>query len=315
MALQISGNHPPSRRFSRRFKWFGSLVAGTAAIALSFSTNPVYAADPFRAGDQHDIGENTEAAFEAIFKYGNYTEARQYLVAAEESEADEPMVHAMLASMAYLDKNWEELGERAELTRATGEQLIEADPLRGHIYTAVGIFLEGAYVVTTQGIARGTPTALRKLQQVFSHFDQAERISENDPELSLVKGYMDLLLAVNLPFSNPEKAINYLDTHGYPAYIAQRGIALGYRDLGQYDEAIDAVDRAIQEAPDNPELYYLKAQIYSNQDRDDESLELYTKSLEYEDQLPQRLVKQIRFEHCLAEGNEGHVCSDRVDWD
>ena len=196
-----------------------------------------------------------------------------------------------------------------------GERLIEADPLRGHIYTAVGIFLEGAHVVTTQGIARGTPTALRKLQQVFSHFNQAESISENDPELSLVKGYMDLLLAVNLPFSNPEKAINYLDSHGRPDYIAQRGIAIGYRDLGQYNEAIDAVDRAIEEAPDNPELYYLKAQIYSNQDRDDESVELYNKTLEYEEQLPRRLVKQIRFEHCLAEGNRGHICSDRVDWD
>ena len=312
MTLQISGNYPHSKRFSRRFKWFGSLVAGTAAIALCFCSHSVFAADPFRADDQHDIGENTEAAFEAIFKYGNYTEARQYLDMAEESEADEPMVHAMLASMAYLDENWEELRERAELTRATGERLIEADPLRGHIYTAVGIFLEGAHTVTTQGIARGAPTALRKLQQVFSHFDQAERISENDPELSLVKGYMDLLLAVNLPFSNPEKAITYLDTHGYPAYIAQRGIALGYRDLGQYSDAIEAVDRAIEEAPDNPELYYLKAQLYSIEDRDSESLELYNQTLEYEDQIPQRLVQRARFEHCLVEGNKGPVCSERV---
>ena len=214
-----------------------------------------------------------------------------------------------------MGKNWEELKERAELTRTTGEQLIEADPLRGHIYTAVGHFLEGAHTVTTQGIARGTPTALRKLQQVFSHFEQAEKISEHDPELSLVKGYMDLLLAVNLPFSNPEQAISQLNTHGYPAYIAQRGIALGYRDLGQYNEAIEAVDRAIEEAPDNPELYYLKAQIYSNHDRYSESIELYSKTLEYSEQLPERLVKQIRFEHCLAEGNQGHICSDRVDWD
>ena len=109
MALQISGNYPLSNRFSRRFKWFGSLVAGTAAIALSFSSNSVFAADPFRSESQHDIGENTEAAFEAIFKYGNYTEARQYLDEAQESEANEPMVHAMLASMAYLDKNWRNL--------------------------------------------------------------------------------------------------------------------------------------------------------------------------------------------------------------
>ncbi len=295
--------------------WFGSLVAGTAAIAFGLSSPSALAADPFRTDNQHEIGDKTEAAFEAIFKYGNYTEAREYLQQAEESEANEPMVHAMLASMAYLNEDWDELKTRAELTRSTGENLIEVDPLRGHLYTAVGHFLEGAHTVTTQGIARGTPTALRKLQKVFSHFNQAEKISEDDPELSLIKGYMDLLLAVNLPFSDPAEAISQLNTHGSPDYIAQRGIALGYRDLGQYTNALEAVDLAIEEAPNNPELYYLKAQIYAIDDRDSESLELYSRTLEYAEQLPERLVQRIRFEHCLVEGNPGPTCSERVGYD
>ena len=52
------------------------------------------------------------------------------------------------------------------------------------------------------------------LQQVFSELDEAESINPSDPELNLIKGYMDLMLAVNLPFSNPEGAISQMSTYG-----------------------------------------------------------------------------------------------------
>ena len=188
--------------------------AGSGLLALGLSLSvalPSLAADPFRTTSPHDIGDNTEAAFKAIFRDGDYVGAREYLEQAKTTEDDEPLVHAMLASMAYLDADWDEVANRAELTKTKAQALVDTDPLRGHLYTAVGVFLEGAHVLKTRGVARGTPTALAMLQRVFSELDDAESIAPDDPELNLLKGYMDLMLAVNLPFSNPAEAIARMD--------------------------------------------------------------------------------------------------------
>lgn len=289
--------------------------AGSGLLALGLSLSvalPSLAADPFRTTSPHDIGDNTEAAFKAIFRDGDYVGAREYLEDAKTTEGDEPLVHAMLASMAYLDADWDEVANRAELTKTKAQALVHTDPLRGHLYTAVGVFLEGAHVLKTRGVARGTPTALAMLQRVFSELDDAESINSNDPELNLLKGYMDLMLAVNLPFSNPAEAIARMDQYGSPIYLSQRGIAIGYRDLEQYDEAIAAVNQALGAAPENPELFYLKAQLLARQGAREESVVLFNQALDYADQLPQPLVQRITWEGCIAEGNAGEECSALV---
>ena len=297
------------RKFSVR------LGSGLLAFGLSASLAlPAFSADPFRTNSPHEIGELTEAAFQAIFRDGDYDLALQILQEAETAEADEPLVHAMLASMAYLegDAGLEEVARRATLTREAAEALVETDPLRGHLYTAVGVFLEGAYVLQTEGVAKGTPRALGMLQTVFSELDAAESIDPTDSELNLLKGYMDLMLAVNLPFSNPEEAISRMDQYGNPVYLTQRGIAIGYRDLAQYDEAMIAVDKAIAAAPENPELFYLKAQLHARLGNNDESVEYFSRALDYQEQLPENLVRRITWESCIAEGVPGQTCSDRV---
>ncbi|MGI8933885.1 Sll0314/Alr1548 family TPR repeat-containing protein [Leptolyngbya sp. BC1307] len=289
--------------------------AGSGLLALGLSLSvalPSLAADPFRTTSPHDIGDNTEAAFKAIFRDGDYVGAREYLEQAKTTEDDEPLVHAMLASMAYLDADWDEVANRAELTKIKAQALVATDPLRGHLYTAVGIFLEGAHVLKTRGVARGTPTALAMLQRVFSELDKAESIDPNDPELNLLKGYMDLMLAVNLPFSNPAEAIARMDQYGSPIYLSQRGIAIGYRDLEQYDEAIAAVNQALGAAPENPELFYLKAQLLARQGAREESVALFNQALDYADQLPQPLVQRITWEGCVAEGTASDECSELV---
>jgi tetratricopeptide (TPR) repeat protein len=290
---------------------------GSALIALGLTLGtalPSLADDPFRTSSPHAIGDLTESAFEAIFKGGDYVSAKQYLAQAETAEADEPLVHAMLASMAYLegDSGLPEVARRAALTKEKAQALMANDPLRGHLYTAVGIFLEGAHMLKTQGVARGTPQALAMLQQVFGELDAAEEINANDPELNLLKGYMDLMLAVNLPFSNPEEAIARMEQYGSPVYLAQRGIAIGYRDLEKYDEAVAAVDQAIAAAPENPELFYLKAQLLARQGAQADSVLLFNKALEYQDQLPAALVKRIKWEGCVAEGESDVTCQDRA---
>jgi tetratricopeptide (TPR) repeat protein len=275
-----------------------AIALSSAAIVLTSFVSPTVAADPFRTENAHSIDAGTEAAFRAIFEQGDYVGAQAALA---EASPDEPLAHAMKASLAYLNRDWEGLSQNATRTREAAEQLVQSDPLRGHLYTAVGHFLEGAYVLTTQGTVRGAPAALNKLQRVFNSLDEAKQIAPDDPELNLLQGYMDLMLAVNLPFSNPNQAIERLETYAAPAYIAQRGIALGYRDLEQQDKAMVAVDRALELAPENPELYYLKAQILVKQRRYPESLAYFSQALEKQAQLPQRLANQIAWEECRAQ--------------
>ncbi|MEM9904728.1 MAG: Sll0314/Alr1548 family TPR repeat-containing protein [Cyanobacteria bacterium P01_D01_bin.44] len=295
-----------------RSKRLGAVAAATLTVSLGLSNLAAFGGDPFRDSAPHEIGAQTEAAFEAIFKDGNYLEAEDYLAAAEVSESDDPMVHALRASFAYHEEDWDAVLASADLTLAKSEALIASDPLRGHLYSAVGIFMQGAHKLKTEGVARATPAALGMLQQVFSHIDQAERVDPNDPELNLVKGYMDLMLAVNLPFADPEDAIARLESHGSPTYLSHRGIALGYRDLGEYDKAQEAADAAIQSAPDNPELFYLKAQLYKRQGKKAESLEMFEKAIESTDQLPNTVAARIVWEHCMtAARTTAEVCGQR----
>lgn len=285
-----------------------ALVAGALTpVLLGLTSLSALAGDPFRPSDPHDIGDATEAAFEAFFYEGNYAEANSLVETAIAAEPGEPMNYAMAAALGYLNNDFNQLQTRAQQTKSAAEQLSATDPLRGHLYTAVGIFLEGAHVLQTQGIARGTPTALRMLQQVFRELDAAEAIDADDPELSLLKGFMDLLLAVNLPFANPDQAINRLQ-NGYPAYLSQRGIAIGLRDLERYDEALSAVNQALEAAPENPDLMYLKAQILRRTANNEASLELYEAALAYAGQLPESTVRQMRYEACKTEDVDGIDC-------
>lgn len=276
------------------------------ALLVGVLASPTLAKDPFRTTNARPIGDKTEAAFRAVFERGDYKSAQSLL---NQSEPNEPLAYALRASIAYM--NWQsetdsqrkqgflnEFKGYATQTRATAEQLLSSDPLRANIYIAAGNFLEGAYVVGADGVVRGTPQALGKLQQAFNHLDKAEKISPQDPELNLLKGFIDLMLAVNisLPLSNSNDAIARLERFAQPRYLADRGLALGYRDLKQFDKALAAVDRALKVAPDNPELSYLKAQILVRRGQNKDSVALFQKALDKRSQLPAGTVAQIERE-------------------
>ena len=273
--------------------------ASAVAVVIGLWVTPTLAGDPFRPDNPHTIDEQTEAAFESIFKEGNYTQAEEYLLQAEKAKVDEPLVYAMLASLAYIEKDWDTLKKYASKTRETAEQLISTDPLRGNLYTGVGHFLEGSYNFKQEGPVR----ALSKLQKVLQYVDKAKEIAPNDPELNLLTGYMDLMLAVNVPFADPANAVEKLQTYGNPKYVAYRGIAVGYRDLKEYDKAMDFVERALALTPDNPDLFYLKAQILRNQGKEQESLTFFEQALAKRAQLPERYAAQITYEHCRTENS------------
>jgi tetratricopeptide (TPR) repeat protein len=298
--------------FTRLTKLFQATFA--VAIALNFWVSPSLAGDPFRTREPRKIGDKTEAAFKAIFQQGNYPAAERYLKEALSSEPNEPLVYAMRASLAYANKDLAGLDTYSKKTLETGQKLIASDELRGNIYTAVGHFFEGAVTLTRQGTLKGAPTALSRLRQVYQYLDKAEAISAKDPELNLVKGYMDLMLAVSLPFASPDEAITRLETTAAPEYLANRGIALAYRDLRQYPQALEYANQALKETPDNPELYYLKAQILQEQGKREKSQQLiqeaianFDKALTKKSQLPGGLVKQIEGERTNAANRLNNV--------
>lgn len=293
-------------RFPTSKRMFGAITSATL-LTLSLWVSPTLAQDPFRTTKQHQIGDKTEAAFKAIFKDGNYTTAQRYLQQAESSEPNEPLAYAMRASLAYTNKDLNSLNSYAQKTLQTGQQLITKDPLRGNIYAGVGHFLQGAAVLARDGTVRGTPQALSELRQVYEYLDKAEAISSTDPEVNLVRGYMDLMVAVNLPFSSPDQAIQRLKKFAGPRYLAERGLALGYRDLGQYPQALEAVNRALQTTADNPELLYLKGQILREQAKKQndksilkEAVKNFDRAIAQKAQLPPGLIKQIERERTKA---------------
>lgn len=287
-------------------------LASAAFVVLGVWMTPASASDPFRTKNPRQIGANTEAAFNSIFKDGDYKGAKAYLTKAELTESKEPLTYAMQAALSFTNGDLDGLNRYATKTKETAQQLLASDPLRGNLYTAAGEFLEGAYQVKKQGSPVG---ALPKLQKVFQYLDEAKKIDPNDPELNLMAGYMDLMLAVNLPFSDPAQAIAKLEKFGSPAYLAYRGIAVGYRDLKQYTKAMEFVDRALAVTPNNPEVLYLKAQILRFQDKKPESLAFFKKALEKQSQLPKESVAQISFEQCRLQNkvdsgdeNKGKDC-------
>lgn len=316
------------RQTMKRLKRLTATVAGTLTIALTLCSTPVWAGDPFRTSNPHAIDDQTEAAFKAMFEQGDYVKAAELLQTAE---GDEPLAYALRGSIAYMNDDLDAMGENARLTREKAEQLMQTDPLRAHLYIAAGLFLEGAYSFLTEGAVRSTPSVLGKLQQVFDNIDEAEKIDPKDPELNLLKGYMDLMLATNLPFANPEDAIQRLETLAAPSYLAQRGIAIGYRDLDQQDQALTAIDRALQETPNNPELFYLKAQIIRRQSDDADgqqqtqlrrqSMGFFRQAWQQRAQLPENTVEQIDREACRTyqylRNRDPNACHDEdhaIDW-
>ncbi|MGM3304948.1 Sll0314/Alr1548 family TPR repeat-containing protein [Anabaena sp. WFMT] len=288
---------------------FPNLVQVTFAttFALNLLVNPSWAGDPFRSGEQHKIGDRTEAAFKAIFQQGNYPAAADHLQKAISEEPNEPLAYAMKASLAYGDKDLAGLDRYSKRTLEAGQKLIASDPLRGNLYTGVGNFLEGAVMITRDKSVNGVSKALSRLTKVYEYLDKAEAIAPNDPEVNLLRGYMNLMLAVNLPFISPDQAIEKLEKNAAPGYLVDRGIALAYRDLKQYPQALDYVNRALKSTTDNPEIYYLKAQILHEKGKKEKSQNLikdavvhFDKALTKKSQLPASLVKQIEHERRSA---------------
>ncbi|MDJ0589898.1 MAG: Sll0314/Alr1548 family TPR repeat-containing protein [Pleurocapsa sp. MO_226.B13] len=301
-------------RFRTQFKQIVWTIPLSIAMIISLSNNSALAKDPFREENPRDIGKHTEKAFKTIFLEGDYKAVAEDLELAESEEADDPLAHAMLASLAYTENDWDSIKKYALKTLESAQILSETDPVRGNLYLAVGHFLDGAYIYEKQGAL----DAIDKLQLVFKFLDRAEDSDPSDPELNLIKGYMDLLLAVNLPFSKPEQAIARFETYAAPNYLVERGLAVAYRDLKQYNQALKYADKALKTAPENPEHYYLKGQILrqiGKKKNDIKTLEQaqenFALALEKSAQLPEFVLATLERENRLTQERIAEIKSGK----
>jgi tetratricopeptide (TPR) repeat protein len=277
----------------------------TPAVAGTKPAKPNSNMMPPPAGEKIKQGSNVEKAKEAMFRDGNYVKAKQYLEAALKTEPNEPLTYAMNALYPFSAGDYEKVREYGEKTSKVAQQLVKTNSLRGNLYQGVGLAILGAYELKkANGGALG---ALSKLQQVFEYMDKAQKIDPNNVELNLVKGYMDLLLAVNVPFSDTKQAIDRLK-NAEPKYLALRGMYVGYRDLKEYDKANTAINAAIKLAPQNPELTYYKAQLLAIRGREQhndndlrESIKLFELAYQRNDRLLLSSVAQILSERCQAQ--------------
>ena len=301
-------------KFKIHFKQIVDKIPLSIIAIATIVSSPVLAEDPFRTENTRDIGEHTEKAFKTIFLKGDYKSVREELELAESEEAADPLAHAMLASLAYTEKDWEGIKKYALKTLESAQILSETDPVRGNLYLAVGHFMDGAYIYEKEGAL----DAIEKLQLVFKFLDRAEDSDPDDPELNLIKGYMDLLLAVNLPFSKPEQAIARFEGYAAPNYLVERGLAVAYRDLKQYSKALKYADKALETAPNNPEHYYLKGQILRQIGKKKNDLktfeaarENFALALEKSDQLPDFILKTLERENRLTQEKIAEITAEK----
>jgi len=199
---------------------------------------------------------HTDAAFAALFVEGNYVRARERLQTAEARGERDPLGFALRAAIAYAESDWDRVKTYGDRTLEMALALRD-DPLRRDLYRAVANLLLGAYLYERSGALAAMP----KVAPVLDGFERARRHAPRDPELNLLRGYLDLLLAANLPLADPEAAIASFERYAAPRYLVDRGIALAYRDAEQFERAAEYAAAALRATPDNPEIHYLNAQI------------------------------------------------------
>lgn len=284
---------------------FASILA---ALVSATTAMPSFAADPFRTSNARAIGSETQKAFELMFKDGNYVEAVRQLDKALGTEADEPLVFALRSATFYAKEDFLGMQVAGKRVRRNAEALRGKDDLRAYIYLAASDLIEAGYIVKTEGVA-SAPKALPLVQSVFDNIKKAQDIDANDPELNLIKGYIDMLIASVLPLSDLEAALSSLKQYAAPDYLKWRGIALAYRDARMPDLALDAVNKALASAPNNPELNYLKGQILWMQGSNiPEAKKQFELALSKAKQLNPSLLVEIR-EQCR--GLVGSACTEK----
>jgi tetratricopeptide (TPR) repeat protein len=285
--------------------------SGCFLAALSCSVllggGSVIAADPFRVGTgARPMGFSLERAFEDFFRNGSYLNSTQKLRVAQTENPKEPLVYSLQAALAYLNEQPDRVLLLAQKTQQVAQSIRGKDSARSHLYWGIGKGLEGASYYLKDGDV-GLLKALPYAGSMVAEIDKAQQLAPNDPEVNLVAGYVGTVLAKQ-NLKSYEDALASFRKAG-PAYLALRGQALVYRDTKHYAQAQTMVEKAIADAPQNPDLLYLKGQILALQQKPVDAINFFDRALSLGKQLPESTKKQIRRERSgqLSKVTQGKV--------
>jgi tetratricopeptide (TPR) repeat protein len=285
-----------AKRPSNPKAWiFKKILVALPLLALLVSHRSL-AADPFRTGaNARPFGTALEKAFEDFFRSGNYLNSSRKLAAAQLENPNEPLVYTLKAALAYLNSQPQQLEALAQKTREVSLALEATDKPRSHLYRGLADGLEGASYYLKDGDV-GLVTAFPKISSMILEIDKARQLAPEDPEINLIVGYINTVEA-KLP-GRSHKYNEALDAFrkANPSYLAYRGQALVYRETKNYPQAQMMVDKALADAPQNPDLLYLKAQLFALQKKPTEAVAFFDKALSFGKQLPESTKKQIRKE-------------------
>lgn len=276
-------------------KFFTVLV-----VALTIAV-PVWARDPFRSGSPkaRAIGTETFTAFETLFRDGNYRAAIPQVQTAVRTNSEEPLAHTMLALIHFFEKDYNSMRTTGRTIRERAQRLMNTDKLRGHLYTAVGDLVEASFLFKTEGVS-GVPKILPLVQNVLTELRNARAVDPTDPELNLLQGLIDILISsassAIIPSSDVERSLVNLRQYSAPEYLRWGGVAVAYRDAKQPAPALEAVDRALAIAPQNPILHYFKGQILWIKGDIPEARRHYLLTLSRAPQLPNQFIKDVMSE-------------------
>ncbi len=267
------------------------------SCAALLGGGPVLAADPFRAGvGARPMGSALETAFEDFFRTGNYLNSTQKLNAAQAENPREPLVYSLQAALAFINEQPAQVLALGQKTQQVAQSLQVKDSARSHLYRGIGKGFEGAsYYLKDKdlGIARALPS----LFSMIAEINKAHQLAPNDPEINLVSGYVEMVLAGQKMKSYDEALSSF--RKAAPAYLAYRGQALVYRDTRNYPQAQAMVAKALQGAPKNPDLFYLRGQILALQKKHVDAVSSFDQALALGKQLPESVKKQIRRERTV----------------
>jgi tetratricopeptide (TPR) repeat protein len=234
------------------------------------------------------MGPALESAFEDFFRTGEFQKASQKLTKAQSENPNEPLVYTLQAALAYLNGQRDKMLEMTQKTREVSQTIESKDAARSHLYRGIAQGLEGSSYYLKDGLT-GIPKALTYVSSMFLEIDKAKQLAPDDPEVNLLVGYIDTLL------NKYDDALQEFRKAG-PPYLSYRGQALVYRDTKVYPKAQVMVDKALEAAPQNPDLLYLKGQILALQNKPTEAIALFDQALTLGKQLPESTKKQIRIE-------------------
>ncbi len=298
-----------SQRFLRRQS--GRFLCVLSCLAL-LGGGTAIAADPFRTGTEaRPIGPSLESAFHDFFRNGSYLNSSQKLKAAELENPREPLVYTLQAALAYMNEQPDKMLSLAKKTGTVAQTMGPKDKARSHLYLGLAQGLEGASYYLKDGDA-GLLRAFPNVSSMLLEINKARQLAPADPEVNLVVGYIQTILASQKmkPYSDALQSFN----KAKPSYLALRGQALVYRDTKDYPQAQAMVEKALVDAPTNPELLYLKGQILALQQKPVDAIAFFDKALTLGKQLPESTKKQIRKERSsqVAKVSQGEVLGPAV---